>query len=476
MNVASDILQRTPPELWLSIFEHATFVPHAFDTDVADPFDVPGAPIPFDTQIEDNLRSSFATKRSLVLVCKLWHDLAMPLLYQAVAARDNHSLKSLRDTLTQYENNSTAQRNHKIQVRRLDLSSWPADEREVTPDLPIGLFAHLPHLEIFCIWDHDRPAGSATNNPRRRYFTIYEVYSIIHDLLDSPACKASLRKCILSSPSVYMNSYNALATECRQLSCLLSPSHARGVAPETQIIPDSQFLTALSIDSVCEGGPVGADMQPWSRPLASLRNVHITLFSLSNGRKVGMEAFFRIQGAHLRTVQLDMRYCATSDCVEFYLGILATYCPNLTYLIFIRESRQELWPPGAFPPTVTHLGVYTNTQVPPRGLSDHLELMHKLAARGGKVPGVVRRLNALTEEEWKYLCRDADRHALYLSMPLPPHCRLEDAGGKDVLSLLRESPVILEPASSQGTPAPKPLTLLRRISRRLPFFHHSPTA
>ncbi|TFY72520.1 hypothetical protein EVG20_g472 [Dentipellis fragilis] len=99
MQTDVEVVQRTPPEIWLSISEHATFVPHAFDTDVADPFDVPGAPIPFDTSVKDNLRSSIVTKRSLVLVCKLWHDLADPLLYQAVAAEDNHGLKCLRNTL-----------------------------------------------------------------------------------------------------------------------------------------------------------------------------------------------------------------------------------------------------------------------------------------------------------------------------------------------------------------------------------------
>ncbi|TFY56244.1 hypothetical protein EVG20_g9002 [Dentipellis fragilis] len=377
MQTDVEVVQRTPPEIWLSIFEHATFVPHAFDTDVADPFDVPGAPIPFDTsskitsgrQLSRSDRSSWSANYGTISLTPCY------------TKRDNHGLKCLRNTLIQSEKSFTSHGSAKLRVRRLDLSSWPANELEVTPDLPIGLFAHLPNLEIFCTWDENHHVGGVAYDSRR-------------------SSRASFHH---RTP--------------------------RGVIAETQIIPDRQSLTCLSIDSVCEGAPVGADMQRWTRPLEALQNVHITLFSLSNGRKDGMEAFFCVQGAYLRTVQLDMRYCALPDCVEFYLGILTTHCPNLAHLIFIRGPLDKLWPPVSFPPTVNHLGIYVVCGVSPRGLSDHLELMRSLVDRGDKVPGVVRRLNASTEEEWEYLCHDADRRALYLSMPLPPHCRLEDAEG-----------------------------------------------
>ncbi|KAA1477703.1 hypothetical protein DENSPDRAFT_619695 [Dentipellis sp. KUC8613] len=60
-------IQRTSAEVWFSISEHATFVPHAFDIDATDP----SAPNPFDRAGQKELRASPITKRALVL-CSRW--------------------------------------------------------------------------------------------------------------------------------------------------------------------------------------------------------------------------------------------------------------------------------------------------------------------------------------------------------------------------------------------------------------------
>ncbi|TFY56245.1 hypothetical protein EVG20_g9005 [Dentipellis fragilis] len=176
------IIHRTPPEIWLSIFEQATFVPHAFDTNATDPFDVPGTPIALDPSTQNMLQSALATKMSLVLVRKSWNDLATPLLYQAITVRNDRSLLSLRDTLIQWDKHlaSAGSVVSALRVRRLDLFRW-SPSPETTVDIFIDVLRHLPDLEVFCA--------------STRFHRSPEIRSCLQALIAN--CTPSLRKCIL---------------------------------------------------------------------------------------------------------------------------------------------------------------------------------------------------------------------------------------------------------------------------------------
>ncbi|TFY53244.1 hypothetical protein EVG20_g10207 [Dentipellis fragilis] len=145
-------VQRTPPEIWLSIFEQATFVPHAFDTDATDPFDVPSAPHPFDCVGQKELRASLTTKRALILL-----------------ALETTALSSVSTTLSSTLPMATVMRvaphlgsppkpEPNVRIRRFDLSNWSRSELDPStcpralpkPDILVRLISYMPHLEIFC--------------------------------------------------------------------------------------------------------------------------------------------------------------------------------------------------------------------------------------------------------------------------------------------------------------------------------------
>lgn len=98
---------KLPPELWYECFEWATFIPGVFDVTVPDPFDTSLLPdgdahhfpsiIYAHQQIE--LQRSLQVKRTLVLVCKDWHTIAVPLLYRTLFIRQTDDLPTIRDTL-----------------------------------------------------------------------------------------------------------------------------------------------------------------------------------------------------------------------------------------------------------------------------------------------------------------------------------------------------------------------------------------
>ncbi|TFY57687.1 hypothetical protein EVG20_g8438, partial [Dentipellis fragilis] len=147
---SSSGVRHTPPEIWLLIFEHATFVPYALNTNVDDPFASPGAPIDPESQTQQKLQAALATKRSLVLVCKRWHDLATPILYEAVAAQSDHSLQCLRDTVVEMSHlSSTGTPVPRPRIRRFDLFRWQTERRKPSVRLLADIFSRMPDLEIF---------------------------------------------------------------------------------------------------------------------------------------------------------------------------------------------------------------------------------------------------------------------------------------------------------------------------------------
>ena len=92
------------PEIWLKIFDFATFVPGAFDTAPQDLFAYP-MPLSQD-EIHYVLRRTVVTKRNLVLVCKSWHEMATPLLYQAISMTEWVTLPLLLQTFSPSINGS----------------------------------------------------------------------------------------------------------------------------------------------------------------------------------------------------------------------------------------------------------------------------------------------------------------------------------------------------------------------------------
>ncbi|TFK53713.1 hypothetical protein OE88DRAFT_1655973 [Heliocybe sulcata] len=71
-----------PSELWIYIFELATYVPGLLETGCHDPFSGTG-PLLID-EGRHEMNRPLCTKRSLVLVCKLWCKLAWPLLHRVL--------------------------------------------------------------------------------------------------------------------------------------------------------------------------------------------------------------------------------------------------------------------------------------------------------------------------------------------------------------------------------------------------------
>ncbi|KAA1477693.1 hypothetical protein DENSPDRAFT_844875 [Dentipellis sp. KUC8613] len=401
-------MSTAPPEIWLTIFEHATFVPHAFDADAGDPFDVAGAPLPHDGTIQKDLIASLSTKWSLALVCKSWHELATPLLYQAVAAGSDKSLQSLCDALARFASADLPIR--RPRVRRLDLFRWSPfvlSSKQASANL-ISIFTYLPDLEIIC--GHSFPSELADLNSYMQALVVN--------------CGHSLRKCSLYSPFISRDDCVALLTRCPRLAHLYILRHPRPrkQSYSLQDIPKQNNLTFLSLDL-----PLSQHQEPL-HPIPSLQHVHILL---QNPPYLGVEDFLSVQGPHLRTIQLNAQRFSTQENIQVYFDFFGEYCPKLVHLIIICESWSQLFPPVSLPPTVTHLGVFATGECASNGLAEYLERTGNLANQR-TIPVVIKWLNSSTKGDLERPLIDVAPRALPTASS--PQCRLKDADGSGLSS------------------------------------------
>ncbi|KAJ8581644.1 hypothetical protein M405DRAFT_832110 [Rhizopogon salebrosus TDB-379] len=86
-----------PLELWLVIFDHATYVPGIFIPEIYRYSDMLG--YSFNRYHSPLIRRALMTKRSLVRVCKQWWHLATPFLYRSIFIGRGRCLSSLASTL-----------------------------------------------------------------------------------------------------------------------------------------------------------------------------------------------------------------------------------------------------------------------------------------------------------------------------------------------------------------------------------------
>ncbi|KAI6137474.1 hypothetical protein EDD17DRAFT_1517312 [Pisolithus thermaeus] len=91
-----------PPEVWDHIFEIATHVPYTLVPEIFEKSTLIGDD--YNELCHPALKTAFATKRSLVLVCKQWWHLAIRYLYRAILIDNPRKILSICSTLQNYAN------------------------------------------------------------------------------------------------------------------------------------------------------------------------------------------------------------------------------------------------------------------------------------------------------------------------------------------------------------------------------------
>lgn len=360
-----------PPELMLQIFEYATFVVHALDTVIEDPFHrTSGGRLFLDLREEsDDLIASISTKASLVLVCKYWHATASPLLYQILYIRRREDLPSLEASLKMSTEAARVDGSHYPPfgwwTRRLSLAfDYNGTDEKSTACLH-AIIAFLPSLRIFTI-------GLPT---------IGIPYTVAKALIDT--CAKSLQRLQISGRILYRGSNPP--PDPVQIILNGAPG-LRSVICEHRIGPTTRYhnfenLEFITVDARMEWSPLYIPVMP------SVRQLYFTFFGQYDA--TGAMAHLAKCLPSVSTIYVDVAgiYRSFAAFVD-NLGQFAT----LRHLIYDMVSWSAK---GAFdlPPTVTHLGLHVRTEDPCElDIQDFSESLESI--RGSSLQ-VVRMLNAV---------------------------------------------------------------------------------
>lgn len=138
-----------PPEVWLRIFGFATDLPALLNCDSPISSDLPRTLV---KQYEfQGLKDSLRTKRSMVLVCKTWNELALEFLYQSILITKVDTLVSLLKSLLRHAPTTQGKNCLGWWTKRLDV--LVEDERCDASDYSMltAVMRQLPNLSIITL-------------------------------------------------------------------------------------------------------------------------------------------------------------------------------------------------------------------------------------------------------------------------------------------------------------------------------------
>ncbi|THH05854.1 hypothetical protein EW146_g9787 [Bondarzewia mesenterica] len=300
---------------------------------------------PLDTAEEQReIRMSLVTKRYLVRVCKRWHALAMPLLYESVYIGRVRSLLSLRDNLVasqRQETEGSIACALGLWVRRLDVAvrdfhgqpndSWPL------PDI----INCLPKLRILIM---------VTKRPSLFPPTLLAI---------GKTCGSSLQKLMCNTYTSTLCQGETGFRDLRNLRTLITgpvfDQNWAAVCPFAMTLsPGCDFVTLPNIRArphVHEGLDDGCTSFPFfrqARICLSVSEAHLSPCVLE---------MLAVRGSKLTTTYLDL---TSKNSVKSVTGALKKHCPRLAHIIIVVDSwytfLHESSVDPQFPP-ITHLGL-----------------------------------------------------------------------------------------------------------------------
>lgn len=340
----SDVAQRVPPELWLRIFEFATFVPGILDVHVYDPFDSPHATLPLSEFDWVELARSFATRWSIVRVSKLWHSFGLPFLYEIVALHGHedkvlHLHKALVKSIERGDERPLGSL-----VRHIVLGGPVSDQcfgSLRNCDLIPSIMGHTSNLDILSIHHQSRIDSLLPSS--------------LPTILSSTTIPPSLKKIYIHADMYpYLAKGFSLPPSLHTFVTGVHERASQGLCPvDLLTLPNLSFL-AVGPSACAEhqllSNRIHADDTLVARPALTQ--------ALFVGHAITMAHFLSVQGEYLTTVHLDVRVMYSME-LERSMDLLADHCPHLTHLIVshLAYDRRGMPPCFDLPPTITHLGL-----------------------------------------------------------------------------------------------------------------------
>ncbi|EIM85898.1 uncharacterized protein STEHIDRAFT_157429 [Stereum hirsutum FP-91666 SS1] len=350
-----------PNELWIRILRLATFVCGSLDVDHDDPFDHDANL--WNTAIEERvdtifpeIRRSNARKLRFMLVCRLWHDIVQPFLYETLhIARDKdcatlaHTLKS--SIIASESSDVPHKQSLGVWTRRLDLSMPRFAAQDVAKFAPI--LACLPNLEILTI---------NQNQPRTRLCAeLWELLTL--------TCGKSLLRLNSNNPEFFRwhaesDRGSAQVGFSQTANRLRTVNQGLCFTTERGCVFCSHSLRRLVSCLLNPGfpAPCSCPKDPSSPPYPALTTA--CMKGVTQRARDTMLDILAVQGATLTTLVLP-------DFKPWRDHVLLDGCPNLTRIIITicwteddnKRAEHARHFAHNIPITLTHLGIILNDDI-----------------------------------------------------------------------------------------------------------------
>jgi hypothetical protein len=394
-----------PHELWRKIFEMATAVPGALNTDLRDPFGLASCLSWADEH--RMLRSSLLTKSRIVRVCRVWYKLAIPYLYEVIIIGRGRTMASLAVALS----NSARQGDTQNQVRsigwwtkRLDLamrdetSGINAENQQLA-----AIVKCLPNLAIFV---------NRVSHASYLYKRI--TASTVEALVNS--CKFSLRtmRVYQSAPKFAMlaEDWKPIFDACTSLETIDSSLDFLSLPCQFPKRIRSATVSSACFERFLENPP------------CNLQELKYIISPHSILAELGFKKILSVVGRSLNSLNIEIE-------TKGYLGPsswpLASHVhPDLTRLIIKLQSVADFRFMFSLPSTILYLGIQCFKQRP--SIQEVLAFFNALLAQSPSNLKVVRFIDRNTSDYLRMLFAVTLRHIANICAE-KGH-RLEDNDGR----------------------------------------------
>lgn len=347
-----------PNELWIRILRFATFVCGSLDVDHDDPFDHDAnlwntAIEPRVDTIFPEIRRSNARKLRFMLVCRLWHDILQPFLYETLYIARDEDCAILAPTLIASESgNVPDKRPLGVWTRRLDLSFPCFDAQDVAKFAPI--LSCLPNLDILTIhFTQDRGPGFCLCAEFWYLLTLTCGKSLLRLNSNNPDSDPWLTAAsVLSAKIAFSQTANRLRTVNQGLCFTTNGGCVFCLHGLPQLL---SCLTPFEFPDPCS-----CPKDPSIPPYPALTTAFIN--RLTGTAKSNVLDLLAVQGPILTTLVLPhiqpSRYAMLLDCI-------GRNTPNLTRIIvgiywredYSNDAETARHFAHHIPATLTHLGI-----------------------------------------------------------------------------------------------------------------------
>ncbi|KZV66413.1 hypothetical protein PENSPDRAFT_91257 [Peniophora sp. CONT] len=343
--------ERVPPELWLVILQYAVHIDNEMlQFGTFDPFDSPVTSPPFAWSARDSIaiRENIGLRHNLVLVCRLWHALISPTIYEIVFLNSDASVRSIHRTLVM-----TAGRSDLGRQTRHFLLGNATHESAI---LLAAVFRCMPLIQTVSLWPL-----CISNETGRDIVWPEEVSDAL-----GQTCGASLLKLNLGYDSsiFFTGSKDVLHRLLTHTPNLRSLGILDDFLAHSLRLPRLDNLSFLLAQPGLTTSFQETETEP---PFPSL-----THFYIQASRWPRDTGFLSKQGSLITSLTLnveDFTHFSRPDIILQRIAALWTILPHITRVHLITHRDQKL---GriflALPPTTTHLGIWS---LPPFTETNH---------------------------------------------------------------------------------------------------------